>query len=139
MANIHVPGPHQLAERLRERRRVLQQEIHDALVREGTERYADIAQRVMDAQGESLAGVLAEVRHADLARDVEEVGDIEGALQRIAHGTYGTCIRCGEAIAPERLAAWPTAKRCLNCQRVREKEKAGAPGRALQAGAAGPT
>lgn len=122
----------QVARRLQERRRVLQQEIRDALLRENTERYADIAQRLMDAQVASLAGLLADVRHADIARDVEEISDIEGALQRIAHGTYGTCIRCGDEIAAERLEAWPTAKRCLRCQRIHEQEKSGvAPGKVL--------
>ncbi|MFO7324195.1 MAG: TraR/DksA C4-type zinc finger protein [Pseudomonadota bacterium] len=132
MTALPKTDPRQVAEQLRERRRVLQQEIRDALLREGTERYADIAQRLMDAQGASLAGLLAEVRHADVARDAEEIGDIDAALQRIAHGSWGTCIRCGESIAAERLEAWPTAKRCLRCQRIHEEEKAGVgAGRAL--------
>jgi DnaK suppressor protein len=132
MTALPKTDPRQVAEQLRERRRVLQQEIRDALLREGTERYADIAQRLMDAQGASLAGLLAEVRHADVARDAEEIGDLDAALQRIAHGSWGTCIRCGESIAAERLEAWPTAKRCLRCQRIHEEEKAGVgAGRAL--------
>lgn len=125
MISVHMPDPDQVAQRLRERRSVLKQEIHDALLREGTERYADLAQRLMDAQDASLAGLLADVRHADVARDLEEIGDIEAALQRIAHGTYGLCIRCGENISPERLEAWPTAKRCLSCQRLHEQEQSG--------------
>ena len=33
----------------------------------------------------------------------------------------GICIDCGDAVAYERLAAYPTAKRCLGCQQQRER------------------
>ena len=34
--------------------------------------------------------------------------------------TYGICIDCGDAVAYERLAAYPAAKRCVRCQQQRE-------------------
>jgi len=37
------------------------------------------------------------------------------ALDRIADGTYGTCVGCGEAIAPGRLEARPEAALCIAC------------------------
>jgi RNA polymerase-binding transcription factor DksA len=40
---------------------------------------------------------------------------IEAALRRIDSGTYGICVRCGDAIAPERLAAVPEAPLCRTC------------------------
>lgn len=38
---------------------------------------------------------------------------IEAAIARLREGTYGTCIRCGETIAPQRLAAVPEAPTCI--------------------------
>ena len=40
---------------------------------------------------------------------------IEAALARLQDGTYGICVRCGEAIAPQRLAALPEAPTCIAC------------------------
>ncbi len=40
---------------------------------------------------------------------------IDDALARLDAGSYGRCESCGQPIAPERLAARPTANRCLAC------------------------
>ena len=42
---------------------------------------------------------------------------VDGALARLAAGTYGPCQRCGQAIAAERLEALPWAAYCIACQR----------------------
>jgi DnaK suppressor protein len=41
---------------------------------------------------------------------------VEGALQRLDTGRYGTCLNCGDAIAAKRLKAIPWAEYCLACQ-----------------------
>ena len=38
--------------------------------------------------------------------------DIDAALQRIADGTWGTCVTCGKEIDAERLDALPQAAYC---------------------------
>jgi DnaK suppressor protein len=43
---------------------------------------------------------------------------VEGALARIAAGTYGTCLRCGRPIPDERLEALPWAAFDLACQQL---------------------
>jgi DnaK suppressor protein len=45
----------------------------------------------------------------------EQLAEIGRALERIENGTYGICERCGGPISPERLAARPTAVRCIAC------------------------
>jgi RNA polymerase-binding transcription factor DksA len=56
-----------------------------------------------------LAGVrLAATRHA--------LEDIQDALSRMADGSYGTCERCGQPIAPEWLRAAPTTRWCPACR-----------------------
>ena len=43
---------------------------------------------------------------------------VEAALARLDAGTFGTCVRCGRPIAPERLEALPWAAHCIDCQRI---------------------
>lgn len=52
----------------------------------------------------------ADALRASLRRRLVEV---DGALARIAAGTYGVCAVCGEPIAPARLDARPTTDRCI--------------------------
>lgn len=46
-----------------------------------------------------------------------EVEKIKQAINRIDNGTYGICLSCGAAISPQRLAAVPYAKHCINCEK----------------------
>jgi RNA polymerase-binding transcription factor DksA len=46
-----------------------------------------------------------------------EIASVSRALERIAKGTYGECVRCGSRIAPARLEARPEAALCIGCAR----------------------
>lgn len=46
---------------------------------------------------------------------------IDDALGRIAEGTYGFCINCGQPMAEKRLTAVPWAPYCVECQELSEK------------------
>ena len=46
---------------------------------------------------------------------------IDGALQRIEEGTFGTCETCGQPISEERLEAIPYATQCIDCRRKGER------------------
>jgi len=41
---------------------------------------------------------------------------MDAALARIAGGTFGECMTCGEAIGSKRLVAFPSTRHCLACQ-----------------------
>ncbi|MGO8955951.1 MAG: TraR/DksA family transcriptional regulator [Streptosporangiaceae bacterium] len=45
----------------------------------------------------------------------EQLRQLDAALQRVADGSYGTCVRCGRPIGAERLAARPGADNCISC------------------------
>jgi RNA polymerase-binding transcription factor DksA len=45
----------------------------------------------------------------------ENLAEIEAALEKLEAGTYGQCEDCGQAIAPARLEAMPSARLCIAC------------------------
>jgi RNA polymerase-binding transcription factor DksA len=53
------------------------------------------------------------------ARDT--LADIDAAIARLEAGSYGSCVRCGEPIARERLAARPAAPTCIKCANRRRR------------------
>ena len=108
--------------KLRERWCELRDQTREALSRSDNEGYADIAGRVTDLEDQSLADLLVDVNLAEVTRDVEEIRGIERALKRIALGTYGSCVSCGQPIERERLEVYPTANRCAVCQRAYEHD-----------------
>jgi len=70
--------------------------------------------------GDNHLGDMATVTYdRELDQGLEEgvqqtVEQIDGALERIDDGTYGTCEICGKPIAPDRLRAIPWATRCID-------------------------
>ena len=66
------------------------------------------ATRVPDSAEGGVAMALAERAHARYQA-------IVAALDRVAAGTYGICVRCGSGIPYGRLVALPEAARCLGC------------------------
>ena len=51
-------------------------------------------------------------------RNAQHLEQVETALARLTEGTFGSCVRCGRPIAPERLDALPWAAYCIDCQRL---------------------
>lgn len=70
-----------------------------------------------DPEGATLA---FERQHtaALLARTLEQITEIDAAISRLDEGTYGVCVRCGQPVGDERLAARPAAATCVRCARA---------------------
>ncbi len=109
-----------------------------ALDRTNMTHHKDIAQK-LEHRLQELTGHVAEIGselRSQLAADWEEqatqlegqdalegleksklleIKQIRAALERIAKGEYGVCVRCGEPIDPKRLKALPTAVTCIAC------------------------
>ena len=86
---------------------------------------ADMAADHFDNSFQSRAQIQTE-RQTEFAmneHETAELGDIEAALERIQAGTYGQCIDCGITIPTARLNAYPTAKRCVDCQSSTEQHR----------------
>lgn len=79
---------------------------------------------VPDTGDSSVATEQADLRNAQIGRDVGELRQVEAALGRIADGSYGFCVECGQDIPVARLDASPAAERCILCQTARERQYA---------------
>lgn len=53
--------------------------------------------------------------------DREVLQKVDDALVRIANGTFGICVECGESLNKKRLEAVPWASHCLPCQEKVER------------------
>lgn len=67
-----------------------------------------------DPEGATVAFERAQL--AALVRQARaDLDEAAAAVERLDAGTYGRCERCGTTIPAERLAARPTARRCVPC------------------------
>ncbi len=112
-----------LAKKLGARMQVMREEIRAGLAGLRNETIEDILAGTTDAGDVSSANQLTEVSNAEVARDTAELRDIVAAQARIAAGSYGICIDCAIPVPFARLEAYPTAKRCIPCQEIREKKR----------------
>jgi DnaK suppressor protein len=106
---------------LRGRLAALHEELRQDLLKSDDDRARLLADRVHDLEDESLADLIIDLDLAEIDRELEELRDVEAALGRMQQGSYGVCATCAGEVPYERLAAYPTAKRCQRCQRVREQ------------------
>lgn len=106
---------------VRERRAALAAELQEDVARSRDEEYADLAGPVTDSADQASADLLADLDNAEVSRDLRMLRELDAALARLEDGSYGSCAECGGEIGIERLRAYPTALRCVDCQRVYEK------------------
>jgi len=57
-----------------------------------------------------------EIGYATRELLVDRVNRLSSALDRLESGEYGTCVECGETIAPARLRVMPEVETCVRCQ-----------------------
>ncbi len=58
-----------------------------------------------------------------VSNEQEAIYEIEEALKRLEHFTYGVCGMCEKLIRKERLEAVPFARLCVQCQSTIEKDR----------------
>jgi DnaK suppressor protein len=78
-------------------------------------------------QDDHIADTASETFMRELDGGLEENAEhllekIEGALERMDAGTYGTCLVCGRPIDVDRLQAVPYATLCIEDKRAQERE-----------------
>ena len=70
-----------------------------------------------DPEGATIAFERAQV-DALIVQARHRLAEVDAARDRLDSGSYGRCLACGEAIAPARLEARPTARTCITCASV---------------------
>lgn len=112
----------QVTRQLQIHREVLQAHLQGIRRMAQQERYAEVAGAVHSQSDESFAELSTALSNASAGREADALYDIDEALQRLRSNSYGYCLECGQAIERKRLLAYPTARRCLQCQREQENK-----------------
>lgn len=117
-----------LAKALRARRKTLGAEIAAKLETQDNPALLGLRNRMEETDDWAVADLETALDVAEVSRDAGELREVDSALARLADGTYGECIECGKAIPPARLAANPSAARCIACQeRLEAAQRRGPP------------
>jgi DnaK suppressor protein len=106
---------------IEERRSALLGELREDVKRVRGEPREEMRGPAPDVGDESVADLIESLDQAEVAREIEELRELEGARKRFAEGNYGVCLDCGGDIDYRRLRAYPAAIRCIDCQRRYEK------------------
>jgi len=81
-------------------------------------------QMTYGSQAAAASQVFAQQRDLALRDRAEhQLVLVDEALARLDAGTFGTCVRCGRPIPDDRLEALPWAPRCIDCQRLADRER----------------
>ena len=105
-----------LENKLREQQAGLRAEVQGERAESDSERDRRSAREVQDRGDEANTDQWREANAAMIDHHVDEISGIQAALSRVDSGTYGLCVDCGESIGFQRLQAYPSANRCLECQ-----------------------
>ena len=105
-----------LENQLREQQAELRAEVQGERAESDSERDRRSAREVQDRGDEANTDQWREANAAMIDHHVDEISGIQAALSRVDSGTYGLCVDCGESIGFQRLQAYPSANRCLECQ-----------------------
>ena len=108
--------PARIRETLRDERSRLAGELGEAI--------AAPDQMTYGSQAAAATQVFEQQRDLALRdRSSQQLELVDAALTRLDDGTFGTCVRCGKPIAPERLEALPWAAHCIDCQAIVDRER----------------
>ncbi len=73
-----------------------------------------------DALDATRSAESRELAARSLERETILLREVRLGLARIAEGTYGTCLECGNEITHKRLRALPWTTLCLDCQEQKD-------------------
>lgn len=93
---------------LRDRQRELNSRLHKIDDDLGRKKSADNEDRATETENDEVLEEMGQAGETELKA-------IDAALDRIAKGTFGTCVKCGQPISPERLAVVPYTPFCQEC------------------------
>lgn len=95
-------------------------------------RYLDLQKEIHTEMGHSaeardfnatdyLNNIPDDIDTALVDRQINEMRELEMSMKYLSELEFGDCIDCGNEIGFERLLAYPSAQRCIECQTQYEK------------------
>jgi DnaK suppressor protein len=108
-------------QRYEKRLRQRQKELERALASTVEEALASTANDAQDVADQAVAGYQKEMLFSQGTERNAQLRLVRQALNRIADGTYGDCVRCYRAIGVKRVEALPWTPYCIDCQERIEK------------------
>jgi DnaK suppressor protein len=103
-------------------RRILQAMLKDT-ARPKVTREEIAVENAPDAVDHSQRVAEREMAIHQIESNFNRVQSIKLALERIADGSYGTCLTCDCDISLKRLEAVPWTAHCVRCQEIEDKEQ----------------
>ena len=113
----------QFEARLKELSRSLSSELRGEIADAGAQRAAQAGEGALDSADQAQTSTMNLREGGMAAHYAVELADVDNALERIATGGFGVCIDCGTGVPLARLKAYPTAKRCVQCQTAYERQR----------------
>lgn len=123
--NLSATQAATLRRQLQNNIKALRARIGEELIRADKERYADLVEQVHDVEEQSVADLLSDINLSVIDLHINELRELEAAVQRMDDGRYNVCQNCHGEIGYERLRNVPEARRCVSCQDQHEKTHAG--------------
>lgn len=112
----------EMAARFRDDLLARAKQLGEILHHEADAAQAESTHEVGDFKDAAAEESIASVDFAQAAHAAQELAQVQAALRRIADGTYGECLDCGDPIDLRRLVALPATPYCAPCQSVHERE-----------------
>ncbi len=121
MAHSSKAAAEDLRPNYEKRLRQRQQELEQALANTVAQALASSVDDAQDVADQAVAGYQKEMLFSQGTVRNAQLRLVRQALNRIADGSYGECVRCSEAIGAKRIEALPWTPYCIDCQERIEK------------------
>lgn len=102
-----------------------EEDLRRILGADGAQLHADTASAdVIDFKDLAAGDAMAAIQDVTAAHAAVELKAVIAAKRRLAEGTYGDCLDCGDRIDERRLEALPWTSLCTSCQSAHERQPA---------------
>lgn len=113
--------PRQTLQQYEKSLRLILQELEHGLAKTVEEALSSAPEGAQDIADQAVSAYHKEMLFTEGNNHHLQLSQVRRALDRLADGSYGSCLHCGSAIGVKRLAALPWTPYCIACQDRLEK------------------
>ena len=119
--NIRKTQPEDIRKTYEQRLRQRQAELEQALASTVEQALASTVVDAQDVADQAVAGYQKEMLFSQGTVRNAQLRLVRQALNRIADGSFGECVRCSQTIGAKRIEALPWTPYCIECQELIER------------------